>query len=77
MHSCPDCGQACYCHGDIDDCEVETREYSAALCDHDCEHYYDDDFDDGYDDDTDYEEINREAYEEYRRADKAARERGE
>jgi hypothetical protein len=32
MHTCPECGQACYCHGDIDDCEVETREYSAANC---------------------------------------------
>lgn len=32
MHSCPDCGQACYCHGDIDDCEVETEEYSSEHC---------------------------------------------
>ena len=23
MHSCPDCGQACYCEGDLDDCEVD------------------------------------------------------
>jgi len=22
MHECPDCGQACYCGGDIDDCLV-------------------------------------------------------
>ena len=32
MHSCPDCGQACYCHGDIDDCEVETPAYSSLHC---------------------------------------------
>jgi hypothetical protein len=45
MHSCPDCGQACYCHGDIDDCEVETVAYSSARCTHDCEMHaeYDDD----------------------------------
>jgi hypothetical protein len=34
MHTCPECGQACYCHGDIDDCEVETEEYAAAHCTH-------------------------------------------
>jgi hypothetical protein len=34
MHSCPECGQACYCHGDIDDCEVETEEYSSEYCTH-------------------------------------------
>jgi hypothetical protein len=32
MHTCPDCGQACYCHGDIDDSEVETEAYSSANC---------------------------------------------
>ena len=37
MHSCPRCGQACYCHGDIDDCEVETEEYSSAQCVCPCE----------------------------------------
>lgn len=31
MHTCPDCGQACYCHGDIDD--HDTGE------DDRCEHY--------------------------------------
>ena len=36
MHSCPDCGQACYCHGDIDDCEVETEEYASEHCVCDC-----------------------------------------
>ena len=34
MHSCPVCGQACYCHGDIDDTEVETEEYASANCTH-------------------------------------------
>lgn len=34
MHSCPECGQACYCHGDIDDSEVETEEYSSEHCTH-------------------------------------------
>ena len=32
MHECPECGQACYCHGDIDDCTVETEEYSSMMC---------------------------------------------
>ena len=35
MHSCPDCGQACYCNGDLDshqwdDCSDESM---------DCIHY--------------------------------------
>ncbi len=34
MHTCPDCGQACYCHGDIDDHENELE---AERCEHDCE----------------------------------------
>lgn len=34
MHTCPECGQACYCHGDIDDAEVETEEYAAEHCTH-------------------------------------------
>lgn len=34
MHTCPDCGQECYCHGDIDDCQVETEEYSSMHCTH-------------------------------------------
>ena len=37
MHSCPRCGQACYCHGDIDDCMVETEAYSSAHCTCDCD----------------------------------------
>lgn len=32
MHSCPECGQACYCHGDIDDCVVETEEHVFENC---------------------------------------------
>lgn len=36
MHHCPDCGHACYCHGDIDDCVVETEEYSSERCECDC-----------------------------------------
>lgn len=40
MHECPDCGQACYCHGNIDDCV-----FDAAYCSHDCEPNPDDDFD--------------------------------
>ena len=23
MHSCPECGQACYCGGDVDDCPAD------------------------------------------------------
>lgn len=33
MHDCSLCGQACYCHGDIDDCQVETEEYAYMNCD--------------------------------------------
>lgn len=36
MHFCPECGQACYCHGDIDDCVVEDERYSAENCT--CDH---------------------------------------
>jgi hypothetical protein len=32
MHDCFLCGQACYCHGDIDDCQVETVEYAYMNC---------------------------------------------
>jgi hypothetical protein len=32
MHDCSICGQACYCHGDIDDCQVETEEYAYMHC---------------------------------------------
>jgi hypothetical protein len=41
MHECPESGQACYCHGDIDDAVVETWQYSSEHCEHpfsdDCE----------------------------------------
>lgn len=33
MHDCFQCGCACYCHGDIDDCEVELPEHSSMMCD--------------------------------------------
>jgi hypothetical protein len=52
MHSCPDCGSACYCHGDIDDCVVETEAYSAMHCDH-CPDDYAWDGDDEWEDDED------------------------
>lgn len=32
-HSCPDCGQACYCGGDIDDLFFEDSE-EAIRCNH-------------------------------------------
>lgn len=35
MHSCPDCGQACYCNGDIDDCELDGGE-DECVCHCDC-----------------------------------------
>lgn len=48
MHDCSLCGCACYCHGDIDDCQVETVEYAYMHCDGcGCR---EDDFDDNYDD---------------------------
>lgn len=34
MHSCPECGQACYCGGDIDDHENENAEDG---CTHGCD----------------------------------------
>ncbi len=32
MHTCPDCGQACYCAGDIDDFACMTEEWSYEAC---------------------------------------------
>lgn len=32
-HSCPDCGSACYCGGDIDDCLIENTP-EARHCQH-------------------------------------------
>ena len=44
MHSCPECGQACYCSGDVDDIELEG---GADVCVHseseDCEANWPDD----------------------------------
>ncbi len=31
MHTCPDCGQACYCNGDIDDHENELEAENCIL----------------------------------------------
>lgn len=33
MHTCPDCGQACYCNGDIDDCCIDGGK-AQILCGH-------------------------------------------
>lgn len=49
-HSCPECGQVCYCGGDIDDCCFEGTPEEAA-CTH-CPLDGEDDDDDGEDDDT-------------------------
>jgi hypothetical protein len=32
VHNCFRCDGACYCHGDIDACEVELPEYSYLRC---------------------------------------------
>jgi hypothetical protein len=53
MHHCTECGQACYCHGDIDDCVVETEEYSYLNCTCPCEENDGDDGDDFDPDDAD------------------------
>ena len=46
MHYCPECGQACYCGGDLDDCEMpEGEERCLCPCD---EREYDDDYDGAY-----------------------------
>ena len=34
MHSCPDCGQACYCEGDIDDLDFGDDCPGADACQH-------------------------------------------
>ena len=40
MHDCSVCGCACYCHGDLDDCQVETPEYAYMHCEGcGCEEY--------------------------------------
>ena len=32
MHSCPECGQACYCAGDLDDAQVVTERWAFLNC---------------------------------------------
>ena len=32
-HTCPECGQACYCNGDIDDCVFDFEE-NVVKCNH-------------------------------------------
>lgn len=45
MHNCPDCGQACYCGGDVDDIPIgHSKEES--LCGHCSEADRDMDWDD-------------------------------
>ena len=48
-HSCPDCGLACYCGGDIDDCFFDDTDEQDA-----CLHCFDKD--DREDDCDDFEE---------------------
>lgn len=43
MHTCPECGQACYCGGDIDDCDFGDVE-AEINCEH-CDGTEDDWFD--------------------------------
>lgn len=38
-HSCPDCGQMCYCGGDIDDCCFDFDE-DVAQCSHCSDYIY-------------------------------------
>lgn len=50
-HSCPDCGCACYCGGDIDDVILDdTPEQSRCTCCDEDRHVGDDDEDDWRDD---------------------------
>jgi hypothetical protein len=50
MHSCPECGSACYCSGDIDDIDVGDEE-AQDDCTHCPEADYDDDDEDTWTDD--------------------------
>jgi hypothetical protein len=44
MHTCPECGQACYCNGDIDDIDANDPADPPA-CEHSCHsHDEEDDF---------------------------------
>lgn len=54
MHTCPECGQACYCGGDIDDIDANPSDYPL-FCHHECQ--VDEDANDFYEDedeDADY-----------------------
>lgn len=48
MHTCPECGQACTCNGDIDDIMFDggPEEMACECCDG-----FNDDFEDGFGDD--------------------------
>ena len=53
MHTCPECGQACTCNGDIDDIMLEETEaedncvcYLTCCPDYDSDEFYEDDEDD-------------------------------
>jgi hypothetical protein len=37
MHSCPECDEACYCGGDIDDLQWDDDSEEALACEHECE----------------------------------------
>jgi hypothetical protein len=55
-HSCPNCGSACYCHGDIEDCLLPSREAEAACT---CCPDPDDCDDAGFWDEFDQDDIDR------------------
>ena len=44
MHTCPDCDQACYCSGDIEDHDSGLE--FAEDCEHDCDPQEDDGYED-------------------------------
>jgi len=50
-HTCPDCGQTCYCGGDIEDCCHDLPRYVMR-----CNHYLKPDCDgyEGHDDEDDF-----------------------
>lgn len=37
MHSCPECGQACGCGGDVEDILWDDESEEAVACEHDCD----------------------------------------
>jgi hypothetical protein len=67
MHTCPECGQACYCSGDIDDCPVFADHDGPGWCEcrfsvWGCGGEREDDFDDDPPDAGPDEELNPELY---------------